>query len=162
MIIKLFTLVPWNLKVHYRKHTGDMLQCQHCDYTTAYSNNMKSHSRKHTGEMLQCQNCDFITAYSNNMKSHSRKHTAEWKPSKRETCSCILCDHIRNTHYVITTLFADCFWRIFDCFQFSALQDIFSTLVVRDSKLFDPHPQNYYTACVVVQYLLSERLRLSA
>ena len=41
-----------NLKALSRKHTGERLQCLHCDYTTAHSGLLKSHSRKHTGEML--------------------------------------------------------------------------------------------------------------
>ena len=67
-----------NLKVQYRKPTGEMLQCQHCDFTTTRSHNLIAHSRKNTGEKyLQCQHCEYTTIYSCALKTHSRKHTGE-------------------------------------------------------------------------------------
>ena len=59
------------------QQTNEMLQCQHCDYTTAHSGALKAHSRKHTGDMLQCKDCDYTTARSGNLKRHYRKHTGE-------------------------------------------------------------------------------------
>ena len=48
----------------------------YCDFETALSDNLlKSHSRKYTGEMLQCQHCDYKTCHSGALKVHSRKHT---------------------------------------------------------------------------------------
>ena len=58
---------------------NEMLQCQHCDYTTARSIDLKIHSRKHTGEMLQCQHCEYTTNYSSALKRHSNKHTVTGK-----------------------------------------------------------------------------------
>ena len=55
----------------------NVLQCQHCDYTTAYSGDLKAHSRKHTGDMLRCQQCDYVTTRLDCLKKHSRKHTVE-------------------------------------------------------------------------------------
>ena len=72
----------------------EILQCQHCDYTTVRSGDLKVHSRKHidassgilktdsfkhNGEMLQCQYCDYTTTKSGNMKRHYHKHADEIK-----------------------------------------------------------------------------------
>ena len=59
-----------NLKTHSRKNTGEMLQCQHCDYTTGHSGHLKAHFKIHTGEMLQCQHCDYTTTQSGQLKAH--------------------------------------------------------------------------------------------
>ena len=48
-----------NVKIHSRKDVGEVLQCQHCDYTTVYSTLFKIHCSKHTRDMLQCQHCDY-------------------------------------------------------------------------------------------------------
>ena len=66
------------------KNPSDILQCQHCDFTTARSNDLKSHSRKHTGDMLECQRCDFTTAYSRSLKKHySCKHSGDEDASRK-------------------------------------------------------------------------------
>jgi len=66
------------LKAHSRKHTGDMLQCEHCEYTTTNPFNLKAHSRyKHTGKTFHCQYCDYKTTRSDRLKAHFRKHTDE-------------------------------------------------------------------------------------
>ena len=41
------------MKRHSVKHTGDLLQCEHCEYTTAHPSALKDHSRKHPGDILQ-------------------------------------------------------------------------------------------------------------
>ena len=71
------TVHPSNFRAHSRKHTGNMLECKHCDYTTVHTSALKAHSRKHTDDMHQCQHCDFTTAYSSNLKTHHLKHTGE-------------------------------------------------------------------------------------
>ena len=64
-------------KTSLLEHPPNVLQCQHCDYTTAHFDNLITHSRKHIGERFQCQYCDYRTAYQADLKCHSRKHTGD-------------------------------------------------------------------------------------
>ena len=59
-----------------RRHTGDMFECQECEYKTIEKRKLRDHMRKHTGDMLQCPNCEYKTISKGNLKKHMRIHTS--------------------------------------------------------------------------------------
>ena len=72
------TIIDHNLDVPQRNDSKRFKYGQ-CHFQTACSSDLKAHSWKHSGEMLQCQHWEFSTIYSSALKKHSDKHTV---PSK--------------------------------------------------------------------------------
>ncbi|GBM91429.1 Zinc finger protein 782 [Araneus ventricosus] len=77
-----------NLKVHYRKHTGDKpLLCPRCDKRFTEQGNLTRHLRTHTGEQpFECHRCDKKFRRKHHLNDHLRTHTGE-KPFACHICS---------------------------------------------------------------------------
>ena len=71
-----------------RKHTGIMIKCDMCDFSSVFASKVKNHKeQKHLGIKYPCKHCDFQSTSKLGLKHHMmRKH-----PDLHVEYSCHLC-----------------------------------------------------------------------
>ena len=72
-------LEPKLLRKHVKqKHT--IFTCEHCSFSTKFGSHFLVHNRKHNGQMIHCDQCDYSCAKNVTLKNHmeSIHHTSEY------------------------------------------------------------------------------------
>ena len=68
------------LKKHIiQKHT--VYNCETCSYSTKWSESLNRHNRKHNGQMIRCDQCDYSCIKMVSLRTHmeSKHNTSEYK-----------------------------------------------------------------------------------
>ena len=77
-----------SIQIHNRKHTGQMIQCDQCEYSCAKAYSLHLHmENKHQTSEYNCDSCDFVGHNARRVLFHKKK------VHKGIRYSCELCDH---------------------------------------------------------------------
>lgn len=87
------------IKIHIKTHTGEKpYHCEECPKEFSEKVKWKKHRRTHTGEKpYSCDECDKSFSFSHNLAAHKRLHTGE-RPYKCERCPGAYCLGNLKTH----------------------------------------------------------------
>ncbi|KAH7699079.1 hypothetical protein AAVH_33818 [Aphelenchoides avenae] len=88
--------------MHRRKHTGELLKCEHCDFTTWKNTRLTEHRATHKEHKpFHCSKCPkrFAAAYI--LREHERRHG-------NVSTQCTQCDYMATIPAALTRHIQQC------------------------------------------------------